>query len=148
MRRASLVLWLSAENVKRFAREAPDLWAWRSAVLDFNLRVTQQQEVHGKAVVWGSADLEQRQARLIEIRKYLAKGERRHPDIRLLLETAELEEGLGNPGQAYIDAEQAMALTHRFDDARTFAKAKGRIGDILQALGELDEALRFRRAWG
>jgi len=140
-----LVLWLPKEAATRFARKAPDLWAWRTAVLDFALAPPERLDIHDRALAFRGEDAERLRARRQEIAGYLqAKPELGHADGGLLLEAARIHEHLGEWDQALQAAERARAIYHADDDRRGVALALGATADILQARGELDEALRIR----
>jgi len=141
-----LVLWLPKGAATRFAREAPDLWAWRTAVLDFALApLPERLDIHNRALAFRGEDAERLRARRREIADYLqTRPEPGHADGGLLLEAARIYERLGEWDRALQAAEQALAIYRDNDDQRSTAVTQGQIADILQARGQLDEALRIR----
>jgi len=146
--RRTLVVWLEPGTITRFAREAPDLWAWRAAVLDFSHPPAQRAAVHEQAIFLGSAERRERERRLADIAAHLQSvagpAEPAGPDAELMLEASEIEQELGHPEAAMAHAEAARAIFRRIDDRRGEAWAASRIADILQARGQLDEGLRIR----
>jgi len=142
---ATLVFWLTPGDLKRFSHEAPDLWAWRTAVADFSLQLLRRDETHRATVSLGAADLQAKRSRVAQIAGYLAdKPGLSDADTGLLLEAAAIHEMLGEWDQAVQAAKTALACYDENDDRRGVANAQGKIADILQARGELDEALRIR----
>ena len=143
--RRTLVVWLEPGTITRFAREAPDLWAWREGVLDFSHPPPQRAAVHQQAIFIGSAERRERERRLAEIAAHLQSvADLAGADAGLLLEASEIEQALGHPEAAMAYAEAARAIFRRIDDRRGEAFAAGRVSDILQARGAFDEALRIR----
>ncbi|HRL76786.1 MAG TPA: hypothetical protein PK440_08815, partial [Candidatus Accumulibacter phosphatis] len=144
-RRGTLVVWLEPGTVARFAHEAPDLWAWRAAVLDFSHPPEQRAAVHEQPLFIGAAERDARERRLAEINAHLQGAtEAAGPDAGLLLEASEIEEQLGRLQAATEHAGKAATIFRSIDDRRGEALAAGRVADILQARGQLDEALRIR----
>jgi tetratricopeptide (TPR) repeat protein len=147
--RRPLIVWLEPGTIATLAREAPDLWAWRAAVLDFSHLPPQQMAVHQQPIFIGSAERRERERRLAEIAAHLQSvagpAEPAGPDAELMLEASEIEEELGHPEAAMAHAEAARAIFRRIDDRHGEAWAAGRVADILQACGQLDEALRIRQ---
>ena len=142
---STLVLWVEPGTIATFAAEAPDLWAWRAAVLDFSHPPTPREAVHREAIFLGSAEHSRREQRLGEIADHLVKAiDPAGPDANLLLEASDIEQSLGHPGAAQDRAAAAGTIFRRLDDKFGEARAAGRIADILQSRGDLDEALRIR----
>jgi tetratricopeptide (TPR) repeat protein len=145
---ATLVVWLGGDAISAFARGAPDLWAWRSAVLDFLLPI-----VIGSGPVFEhhllpyEVDAERVRGRIDEIGVYLDAREQTPgvAEAGLFLERADLETRLGLWGRALADATEAHAIYQRNGYDYEAAFAVGRRAGILQEQGELDEALRIRR---
>ncbi|WP_299068969.1 hypothetical protein, partial [Accumulibacter sp.] len=92
----TLVLWLDPGIIATVASEAPDLWAWRAAVLDFSHPPAERLAVHRDSIFLGSAERAQREQRLAEIGDYLRSiGEPGGPDAGLMLEASDIEQSLG-----------------------------------------------------
>jgi len=138
-----LVVWLPRETVTRFAREAPDLWAWRTAVLDF-VAPPKRTDIHDRTLTFLGEDAERLRLRRQEIDDYFkTKPEPGYADGALLLEAAHIHERLGEWDRALRAAEKALAIYRDNDDQRSTAVTQGQIANILQARGELDQALRI-----
>ena len=141
--RASLLLWLDEDAIADLARVAIDLWAWRTAVITFAAapqRLTMR-EPDIRPIDDRTRD--ERAARIEFLRRILLE-----PDIPedmragFGLEMGDLAASLGRA----FDAESAYrAGVAAAPDEHARAVAMGRVADILQARGELDEALRIRR---
>ena len=141
--RASLLLWLDEDAIADLARVAIDLWAWRTAVITFT---TAPQRLTIREPDIRNIDdrtRDERAARIDFLRRTLLE-----PDIPedmrvgFALEMGDLAVSLGRVAEAE-SAYQAAAATAT--DERSRAIAMGRVADILQARGALDEALRIRR---
>jgi len=142
---STLVLWVEPATIPIFASEAPDLWAWRAAVLDFSHPLALREAVHDQSPILGSAERARRTQRLREISDHLkAISEPAGPDAELLLEASHIEQALGHLDAAGDRAVAASAIFRRLDDSYGDARAAGRLADILEVRGELDEALRIR----
>ena len=141
-----LLVWVLSRNLRSVATRAADLWAWRSGVFDFTLPAdTDHRDLRHSRVDHATAQAPRRLARIDELRQYLAARSSWRPiDADLSIELGDLQHSLGEIMQAeaaYLRARDALANT---GDRRRIAIAEGRIADILQARGELDEALRIR----
>ncbi len=144
-RRGTLVVWLEPGTVARFAHDAPDLWAWRAAVLDFSHPPEPRAAVHEQRLFIGGAERDARERRLAEIDAHLqGVAQAAGPDASLLLEASEIEEQLGRLQEATENARKAATIFRSISDRRGEALAAGRLADILESRGELDEALRIR----
>jgi tetratricopeptide (TPR) repeat protein len=139
----TLLLWMIAPDIKAFALKAPDLWAWRTDVLDFSSRPTPiSTPVVERNVVRGSASAGERQERIAEIEAYLDRELRKdRSSALLLLELGQLYGDLGNPSAALSALERALAIFRETDDRRQAAMARGLMADIEAAMGNTDEAL-------
>jgi tetratricopeptide (TPR) repeat protein len=165
-----VVLWVPEYLLPLLAREAPDFLDWRSDTLHFpdlteGEKVSLDTQPHWG---WASGDMtaEQRRARIEELEARLAApweatdpvAERAR--FAWLLEKGDQLQILGEIDQAFQAYQQALALAEeRYpparleslapeteqDLARDRAAAFGRIADIFQARGGLDEALRIRQ---
>ena len=139
-----LVLWLPESVVSEIARQAPDFWNWREAVFDFSLRERIQPPALQSAAFTGisGADKQQVVSRLADIQTYLANNDASSAAAaHLMLEAASANERLGQWTEAEKFAEKAFSAFNGQNNLRQAAHAKGKIADILQARGKLDEAL-------
>ena len=142
-----LLFWVLSRDLNKITIKAADLWAWRSGVFDFTLPAdTRSRLLHRSRIdPWVAADTPRRRARMEELQQYLAARPSLRPiDVDLLLELGDLRRYLGELAQAedaYSRAEDALS---DMDDQRRRALTRGRIADIFQARGQLDEAFRIR----
>ena len=143
---ARWVIWLPPVRIAGLARGAADLWAWRNEVLDFTVQPSVREPVHeqGSMEVVRGAEKQEKTARLREIKTYLSRCKRSRPDAELMLEAAYIQQFLGTFDSALEYAKQALDTFTVLDDPLGIAQAKGQIADILQARGELDQALHIR----
>ncbi len=143
-----VVWWLPetvANDVQHYAR---DLWNWREMLCDFVLRDAPLLQTVERMVFDGVSSVEKQQLmqRLAEIAQYLhtvTPGQNATPDLRL--EAARAHQRLGEMGAAFIQAELAVRDFENLGNELNASFAKGKIADILQARGDLDEALRIRQ---
>ena len=136
---ATLIFWVPALGARDFARYAPDLWAWREAVLEFLPAAVPP--TSRETELRFDASREQRLARLRQIGDHLAG---RVPDdladARLLLESARVRESLGRLAEALNAAETAADIFDRRGDQHGVAEATVVQADILRTYGEVDQA--------
>ena len=83
--------------------------------------------------------------RMKELQQYLRSRAFLRPiDVDLLLELGDLHQFLGELEDAKRAYSRALTVLSGMDDRRRRAVIKGRIADLLQDRGDLDEALRIR----
>ena len=120
----ALLFWLTPPDMRRLATEAPDLWAWRTAVIDLTEKTTR----HRTAT-----------ARLAEIEAYLAQNTGSDLDLEMLKrEASELWVSLrqdpaeANSPVAVVEPDQPPLLVagHPFGDG----KASGLLRRYLRGL--------------
>jgi len=142
-----LLLWVSPAQVTPFARQAPDMWAWRTAVLDFTLPAqAQRKRSVGERLSLGRAGAGEIKQRIAEITKYLAdRPQPSNADANLLLEAADAAARLGDWTESQAYAGRALTIYQVANNRRGVAAAQGRIANVLRAQGKLDEALRILR---
>ena len=141
--KASLLLWLDPESIADLAKTAIDLWAWRAAVVAFDALSERLPLPEPDIRIIDDRTRAERTARIEFLHQTLLE-----PDVPddmrtgFALEIGDLAASLGR----IADAETAYRNAARTaTDERTRAFAVGGIADILQARGQLDEALRIRR---
>lgn len=128
------MLWVEPGTIRIFASEAPDLWAWRAAVLDFSHPLPEHVAVHEQPIFLGSAERTRREQRFGEISDYLQTiSDPAGPDAGLLLEASDIEQTLGHLDAALDHATAAGAIFRQFDDRFGEALAAGRVADGLLA---------------
>ena len=142
-----LLLWIRKRDVQTVATGAADLWAWRSGVFDFSLpEVLVRAEQHHVRTDLVGPDRPARQQRLLEVERHLrARPSLQAADVDLLVELGDLQDALGQPEDAQHSYSQALTAASGTDDRRRRVLAQGRIANLLETRGELDEALRIRR---
>jgi tetratricopeptide (TPR) repeat protein len=143
--KASLLFWLDPDSIAVLARIAIDLWAWRSAVIPFATAPGALPHAVPKPDfrIIDDRTLAERKKRIAFLRD-VTRDSDLPAEIRfgLVAELGDLLAGIGQMTEAesaYRDAADAAP------DERSRTDARGRIADMLQARGELDEALRIRR---
>lgn len=142
----ALIFWLDQGAITQMAQQAPDLWAWRAAVLDFSMQPAEMEAIHHAPVTLGQAERSQLQQRLADIHAYFDG----HPpptlsNASLLLEATRIQRSLGYIADALSTAEAAQTMFQECDDSRGVADSQGQIADILEIRGRLEEALAIRR---
>ena len=141
-----LFVWVLSSQLAAVATRAADLWAWRSGVFDFALPpATVHADLppsHPDVPVVYASD---REARIEKLQSYLAKRSPLRPtDVDLLVDLGDLQRSLGSVAEAEAAYSRAQEALTMLDDRRRCAITQGRIADILQTRGQLDEALRIR----
>ncbi|MCP5197002.1 MAG: tetratricopeptide repeat protein [Gammaproteobacteria bacterium] len=143
----ALLLWMVEPDIKAFALQAPDLWAWRTEVFDFSFRPIPVSAAHvsvptvERDVTRGSASAQERRARIEEIEAYLARESRRDGSIaRLLVERGQLYDDLGNLSAALDAFEQALEIFQELDDQRQTMLTQRLIADVVATRGNTEEA--------
>ena len=142
-----LLIWIRKRDVQMVTTSAADLWAWRSGVFDFSLpEVSVRAEPQHVRIDPFASDRPARQQRLAKVQRHLsARPALQAADVDLLVELGDLQDSLGHAEDAEQSYLQALTAVAGTDDRRRRAMAQGRIASILEARGDLDEALRIRR---
>ena len=144
--RAALALWMTENDIRDFALEAPDMWAWRQGVIDFSVARQEQSELERSHVDLQSADFIERQRRMGEIELYLAD----HPEesisrANLLRELGQIQRDLGRSDDALKAFTSARAIYRRNDYKREHAFVTGDIARIYVDKGDEDQALKLHQ---
>ena len=144
------VVWLSQADVDAAAHQAPDLWNWREAVLDFTAVVVRPDRMASlpdpaKALGFGT-DAPALTERLAEIDAFLTRQSQlpdpdERPSAHLLLEAARAHRHLGQWSQSASAAQQAASLFTACGDTAHAAEAQAEEADILWLTGSPDKAL-------
>jgi tetratricopeptide (TPR) repeat protein len=158
----NLMLWLSKSDIKAFALHAPDMWAWRTDVLDFSIKplespflLTQEFSnfsVEPKAPLFAvkerlaTASKEKRQKRAQEILSYFNQ----HPpqDRRyafLLQELGEIHIDLDDLSAALCWFEEALTLYRELDDEQNVILTLIDVILVKSQQGKQAEALQILR---
>ena len=141
-----LLFWILSRDLGMVATGAADLWAWRSGVFDFSLGALEiPREPYRSRIDRITADAPKLRERSEELQQYLRDRSPLRPiDVDLLLELGDLQLSIGAPDAAEATYSRAVAASSGADDRRRWAMARGRIADIMQDRGQLEEALRVR----
>jgi len=143
-----IVVWLSETNVNNFAHDAPDLWAWRKAVVDFRNHSEDQPShpLYSLRIDENNSDYADKQQRLIDISEYLqGKTDYSLADGGLWQEQARILASVGDYEKAIIAIKQGILISQANHDKRATAICYGDLADILHQTGDFNEALRIRR---
>ncbi len=144
-----LLFWLDEAVLKQLAVTAPDLWSWRSGV--FNFVVTAQpspmQELSPvPAATLALTEQQRRRQRIAELTEYLQNNAVSEAlRASLLLEQGDLHQSIGELNEAMACFQTSLDLYRQRHDEANIAELLDRVAGILQARGELDEALRIRQ---
>ncbi|MEZ6061276.1 MAG: tetratricopeptide repeat protein [Planctomycetaceae bacterium] len=150
-----VVFWIPEYLLQPLALQAPDFLDWRSGTFLFLKPLATARDYRTgtsdhSPEVWRLTQSERLQ-RMEQLRELLAalSGRSDHPRdpaaIRWLLELAAHHQQLGQLQECVEIARDQVLPNVPSDDARNRAYACSLIADVLQARGELDEALRIRR---
>jgi tetratricopeptide (TPR) repeat protein len=141
-----IILWLYPQQLSDFAHHAPDMWAWRKAMLDFCHYSKDQptEKIYQTRIDEDNTDLATKTQRLQTISDYLgSKRDFSLADASLLLEQARIFKGIGKYEEAIKAAKQCLAVNRQYHAKREEAIAYGELADIHVEQGEIDEALRI-----
>ena len=141
--KASLLFWVNEEAIAALARVAIDLWAWRAAVVTF---ASTPSPPSPPAADFREVDdrLAGKRERRVGFLREAALAPDLPDELRaeLYVEMGDLLFHLGQPAPALRAYREALRETQ---DERSRAIMMDKITDVLEARGELDEALRIRR---
>lgn len=150
-----VVLFLPQYALTRLAREAPDFWAWRSAVFDVGTpsapaALVQRDPTELDLVGYANLSAERKQGHLEVLRGLLREEEELsngHEALQadLLIRISFVLRILGEYTPAQEAAEKAADLGGKAGEPALVARALGRLAEICFRRGELDEALRIRK---
>jgi len=152
-----LVIWLPDYAVTAVARFAPDFWAWRSGVFEFETGESERsaafEQMNWQDQPWHALTNLGRDGRLLRQRQLesLLDDYRDLPDTpQVLRERAGILAGLGEvraAGQDYGDAigyyQQALPLQRQVGDRGGEATTLNNLGRVYAALGDKRKALDF-----
>ena len=154
-----LILWLPDYALTAVARYTPDFWAWRSGVFEFaaadaerGLAIQQIVRDGPDQVALDNLSLEAKLLRRRQLESLLDDYRDLSDDDRITGERVAILSDLGDVCAALLDSscaldyyQQALLIYERLGDVRSRAVTLGQIADVLQARGQLDEALRIRQ---
>ena len=149
-----VVFWLREDALTRVARGAPDFWAWRSGIFEFEPdpalaeTVRAQRPLEGRTVEWGNLPSEEKAARIVALEglledyRALGDGEREmRARADLLLELGRLYPSVGRWEPAARVLEESLALFRAVGDRLGEANTQRAIGDVHSFRQENDAAL-------
>jgi len=143
-----LLFWLNEALLKQLAVTAPDLWSWRSGVFNFTVYAQTEATLFPTTAPATLAFTEQqrRQQRIAELTEYLQNNEVSEAlRASLLLELGDLHQSVGELNEAMACFQTSLDLYRQRHDEANIAELQDRVAGILQARGELDEALRIHQ---
>ena len=121
---AVLLIWVTPADLRRFGREAPDLWAWRTAALDFTRELEPTLPISARPELDG-AERSAREARLKEIESYLTSSSDSGRAIgRLHIEAGDIAYDLGEWQVARSHLSAAAELFREANDVHSAAHAE------------------------
>ncbi|RUQ34528.1 MAG: tetratricopeptide repeat protein [Candidatus Competibacteraceae bacterium] len=154
---AALLIWLPDFALDYVARGAPDFWAWRSGVYEFQtdsgLWKTESIAAFGNhnatslaSLAW--ADKEKEIARLEELLRTsqaLAKQDKqvKKNNVRLLNQLGFLYNSLGKQDEALDRYQESLKLTKAIGDRDWEGTTLNNLSQIYQARGDYDITLRY-----
>lgn len=153
-----VALWGTLLAQPAIAHTAPDLWHWRVGAFDLSAMADAPRAAVVEALIprpaeeWQHQDLKDAERRRALLEGLLDEDDTPAGDTgpaarrrsRLLDELGSLLTDLGEWDAARTQLEEALSISRRLGDERSIAVTQGRIADILQVSGKLDEALRLR----
>ncbi len=150
-----VVLWVPEFALRILAVEAPDLWAWRSSVLDFAPSHEDTERTWGQLADHGSEDeyvrmtpAERRErAQTLEslYHDYSDRDDAEAPDVlRIRVDLADrlgrLYRSLADFERAERFARQSLKMAEHIGDEPAIARALGNLGNVILERGDFDEA--------
>jgi hypothetical protein len=145
------IVWLTHADVEVAAHQAPDLWNWREAVLDFTVGLTQAPALTAEAArrteLPLNADAAPSLQRLQQIEAFLADSSTRQPEPDpLLVATLKAEAAAGHllygvAEHSLAEANEAAKLFLQQGDPLRAAKVLQVAAHALAILGQLQSAI-------
>ena len=154
---AALLIWLPDFALDYVARGAPDFWAWRSGVYEFQTDSTLWQAESNAAfsdhdaVSIDSLSREDKQSEITRSEELLrtsqtltAQGKQaKQTTLRLLNRLGFLYGSLGNQDKALDRYQQSLRMAKALDDRAGEGVALNNLSTIYQRRGEYDDARRY-----
>jgi tetratricopeptide (TPR) repeat protein len=140
-----VVLWLYDNQITEFAHEAPDLWAWRKAVLNFDSELLEtKSSIHLNLLDPYNVDDKDKKLRLENINRYLQDQDVHSlADGQLWLEKSHILQILGLWDDALAAVKQSQEIAHTYQDKRAECIANRQFAHILVQQGNLKQALQI-----
>ncbi len=153
----ALLWWLPKSSLELIAKNAPDVWSWRHGVFSFHkgeadtfslpfMPLDQYKPIGNEGKFSGS--LSQKTKRISALRQLLQQDMDEESRLQLLWELSDLLLITGHVNEAEDCLKsQILSLASLVLASLPVAVAvtMGKIADVLQRKGEIDEALRIRR---
>jgi tetratricopeptide (TPR) repeat protein len=147
-----VVLFLPEYALTQLAREAPDFWAWRTAVFEIEetkepLPVVQYTPTEHDLFGYANLSADRKHAHLEVLRSLLTDLEQREgteaerSDLHIRI--SYILRMLGDLAGSYRAATEAIDLARAAEDETLRMRALDRVADVLKLRGHLDEALRM-----
>jgi tetratricopeptide (TPR) repeat protein len=142
-----LLLWLTEDTLKTFAYKAPDLWAWRTAVLDFCIEKEPPSDLLDKQTDPDVLIIEDKLTRIEQIETALTNEADLTSRQRasLMMESGRLNQSIGNLDRASELFTLSAQLFNDLNDRRHAAIATGDIARIKLDKGDVDAALKLHQ---
>ena len=147
--RRPLLFWTLSSQVYEVAMGAADLWAWRSCILEFALPsrpLPAQRLDYSPVFSLSAAEVAKRRKRIDDLLDYLADAPvmlAHH--VEMLLEVGQLQLALGEVREAEHAYRRAQEASWPIRDPRQQARVACGLADVLEARGQLGDALRLRQ---
>jgi tetratricopeptide (TPR) repeat protein len=145
--KATLLMWMTESDIRRFATEAPDMWAWRSAVFSFDIVKERPKFEPSKEYSFlDNLPVKDRVKRLNEILVFLKNPPSNlTPSLKtsLLFEIGDIYRSLDMYNEANEYYNKCLKIHEDIGDRNGIAKSLNSIGLILRVKGRLDEALNM-----
>jgi tetratricopeptide (TPR) repeat protein len=146
-----IVFLLPDGALTRLAKFAPDLWAWRKGVFEFESSVQVVESAYSETLASGRLDGSlsevERQARIDLLERLLtdpSQARSVEQEIKLRTELGKHYRDLGDVDKARIQLEQALHLSKEQPDLILVkAKALQELSSLCQTQGEIDCALAY-----
>jgi|GEM_PF-1950087 len=143
---ATVALWMTEYDIRDFALKAPDMWAWRKAVIDFSLQSRERDTLELAPLNFGTADLEERRQRAQEITQWLAAHlEESIPKANLLRELGEIKSQQGEAEGALQAFDSARKIFRKADYKRDYALTTGNIARVYRLQGNIVKAIDYHQ---
>ncbi len=150
-----VLLFLPQLPLTRLAREAPDFWAWRSAVFDIGMpaapaALIQRDPTDLDSAGYANLSAERKRGHLEVLRGLLREEEvlgegHEAPQADLLIRISYLLQIMGEGAAALEAAKKAVDVGAKARQPGLLARASGRLADIYYRQGDFDEALRIHQ---
>jgi len=143
---ARLLLWMIGPDIKKFAIQSPDMWAWRTDVLDFSIKRVALTLAIDRELDLVSAPSAQRLQRVEEIKAYLKNTQAKdRRTAGLLWELGKIYKELGDWPDALKNLDIAAEIYRELNDQRSKAFVQSDIADVRFYQGRVDETLAIHR---